>query len=173
MNLNLILSLVALCVLASGQTTGDRSSVYKSPDRKLRAVVITGATGESQIDIQASPGRVLLRRDERSNDGSHGHGIVQAAWTSDSQFFIASTSASGGHQPWARSLWVYSRSKNRVFELWKFGITATTDFKLKPPDIVLTTALGCDSDNNPRPIAFRLYQLVSTGRITAAPCPNQ
>ena len=171
--MKLILSLVALCLLAFGQTTGDQSRVYRSPDRKLRAVVVTGATGESQIDIQATPGSVLLRRDERSNDGSHGHGIDQAAWTSDSQFFVASTSASGGHQPWARPLWVYSRAKNRVFELSRFGITATTDFKLKPPDIVLTTAPGCDSENTPRTIAFSLHRLVSTRRIPAAPCSNQ
>src|SRR5260221_727504 len=171
--MRMALALAGFFVLAYGQTTGDRSTVYKSPDRGLRAVVVTGATGESRVDIQAIPGRVLFSRDERSEDGSHGHGIVRAAWTSDSQFFVASTSASGGHQPWARPMWVYSRAKNRVFELSRFGITATTDFKLNPPDIVLTTALGCDSENTPRTIAFSLHRLVSTRRIPAAPCSNQ
>ena len=171
--MKLVLAFVALCPLAYGQTTRDRSRVYKSPDRTLRAIAITGATGESQVDIQTTPGRVLFSRDERSNDGSHGYEIVQAAWTSDSQFFVASTGATGGHQPWARPLWVYSRSLDRVFELSKFGITATSDFKLNPPDIVRTDAQGCDSENTPRTIAFSLHQLVSTGRIPAAPCPNQ
>ena len=171
--MKLVLAFVALCPLAYGQTTRDRSRVYKSPDRTLRAIAITGATGESQVDIQATSGRVLLRRDERSNDGSHGHGIVHAAWTSDSQFFVASTGASGGHQPWARPLWVYSRSKNQVFELSNFGVTATSGFSLKPPDIVRTIALGCDAENTPRTIAFSLNQLVSTGRVPAASCPNQ
>jgi hypothetical protein len=171
--MRLAIALVALSQLVYGQTAGDRSRVYKSPDHKLRAVVVMGKTGETRVDIQAISGRVLFRRDERSEVGEHGHGIVHASWTSDSQFFVASTEASGGHQPWARPLWVYSRSKNQVFELSNFGITATTDFTLKPPDIVRTTALGCDAENTPRTIAFSLHRLVSTGRVPTAPCPNQ
>jgi hypothetical protein len=169
-----VFSLLVVAQSGGGQPVrGDRSRVYKSPDLTMRAVVVTGATGESQVNIQAIPGRVLFSRDERSGDGSHGHGIVHAAWTSDSQFFVASTSASGGHQPWARPLWVYSRSLNRVFELWRLGVSAAAAFKLNPPDIVHTTVLGCDSENAPRPIAFSLHQLALTGRIPAAPCPSQ
>ena len=171
--MRLALALAGFCVLAYGQTTGDRSTMYESPDRRLRAVVVTGTTGETRVDIQAIAGRVLFSRDERSEDGSHGHGIVQAAWTSDSQFFVASTSASGGHQPWARPLWVYSRLKNQIVELSRFGITATTDFMLKPPDIVRTTVLGCNAENTPRTLTFSLHRLVSTGRVPAAPCLNQ
>jgi hypothetical protein len=167
-------AVVALGLLVYAQSVGasDRSRVFESPDRRCRAVVVTGATGESLVEIQTISRHVLFSRDERSEDGSHGQGIVQAAWTSDSQFFVASTSATGGQQPWARPLWVYSRARNQVFELSRLGITATNDFTLKPPDIVRTTVLGCDAENIPRNIAFSLHQLVSTDGVPAAPCPN-
>jgi len=73
----------------------------------------------------------LLIRDETSSDGSHGYGVIQAAWTRASEFFVASTEAAGGHQPWTRPIWIYSRAKNKVFELTRMGATAVSDFTLK------------------------------------------
>jgi hypothetical protein len=157
--------LVALMPI-SAQTT----DVLTSPDRALRAFVMTNAVGESWVEFQALPERVLLRRDDRSKDGEHGSGVVHAAWTSDSQFFVASTAASGGRQPWARPLWVYSRTSNRVIELWKLGMVATGDFTLKPPDIVETT-IHCPNENRDRPYAVSLHSLLSAGRLPASPSP--
>src|SRR5271157_3631376 len=105
---------VALSLLATGSFAGQTTKVFTSPDGALRATITAEATGEAQVEIQASSGRSLLRRDERSTDGTHGHAIAEAAWTSNSQFFVASTKATGGHQPWSRPLWVYSRAKNRI-----------------------------------------------------------
>ena len=165
----MMFAIAALGLLSSAQAIGDRSRVYKSPDRTLQAVVVTDVAGESRIEIQAITGRVLFKQDKRSENGAHGYGIVHAAWTADSRFFVASTEASGGHQPWARPLWAYSRSKNRVFNLGRLGV-ATTDFTLKAPDIVQTTVVGCDAEA--RTFVLSLRRLVLTGREPTAPCPN-
>lgn len=156
--------LLACAIPLSGQTI----VVYTSPDRAVRAIVTTDAAGESQVGFEFSERhRMLLKRDERSQDHEHGHGITHAAWTADSQFFVASTAASGGHQPWARPLWVYSRTGNRVIELWKFGVVATGDFTLKPPDIVETT-VHCPTGD--QPLAFSLHDVMSAGRLPVEPC---
>jgi hypothetical protein len=156
--------LFACAVPLTGQTT----VVHTSPDGAVRAIVTTDAAGESQVQFQAAPQRVLLKRDERSQDHEHGHGIAHAAWTPDSHFCVVSTVATGGHQPWARPMWVYSRAGNRVIELWKLGVVATGDFALKPPDIV-ATKIDCNAKN--RPLAFSLHDLISAGRLPIEPCP--
>lgn len=148
------------------------TKVYSSPDGSLRAIVVTEATGESRVEIQASHEQVLLGRDERSRDGNHGHTIVEAAWTSDSQFFVASTASTGGHQPWARPLWVYSSQKNQIFELWKFGVSATGAFTLKTPDITEVPILGCAGTQS-RILVFSLHRFLATGRVPIAPCPGK
>ena len=118
-------------------------------------------------------GQVLLSRDERSSDGSHGYEVIEAAWTSDSQFFVATTESNGGHQPWARPLWVYSRSKNHIFELWKFGVSATGIFTLKTPDITEVPILGCAGGGQSRILVFSLHRFLLTGRLPIAPCPGR
>jgi hypothetical protein len=143
--------------------------VQVSPDHALQAVVTTNATGETQVEVRTSQGRVLLTRDDRSEDGEHGGSIVHAAWTSDSQFFVASMMAAGGHQPWARPLWVYSRARNRGIELSNLGVNATGDFTLRPPDIVETTVL-CAAGSQDRHYSFSLRRLLSTVRLQKAPC---
>lgn len=149
------------------------TKAYTSPDGALRAIVVTKATGESRVEFQASAGQVLLSRDERSSDGSHGYEVIEAAWTSDSQFFVATTESNGGHQPWARPLWVYSRSKNHIFELWKFGVSATGIFTLKTPDITEVPILGCAGGGQSRILVFSLHRFLLTGRLPIAPCPGR
>jgi hypothetical protein len=95
-----------ISLLVTALWAEQRTKVYTSPDGILRAVVATEASGEDVVEFKSLPERVILRRDERSSDGEHGDGIVKAAWPPDSQFFIASIDATGGHQPWARPLWV-------------------------------------------------------------------
>ncbi len=148
---------------------GQSTTVHTSPDRALRAVITNNATGESLTEVHDVPERVLLSRDERSADGTHGGRVDHAAWTADSQFIVVSTSASGGHQPWARPIWFYSRRKNRIFELSKLGAAAASDFTLKPPDIV-ETATTCFDGGKSRRIIIRLRSVESTGRLPFAPC---
>ena len=107
-----------------------------SPDGARRAVVETDANGESHTRIEDAKGRVRLTRDDRSKDGSHGYAVVHAAWTADSRFFVAGLESSGGHQPWAHPIWIYSRAANRVFELARLGMAPVSDFQLRPPDIL-------------------------------------
>jgi hypothetical protein len=164
--------LVAVLAIVAPSFFGQTTTVYTSPDRALRAVITNNPTGESLTEIRAGPERALLSRDERSADRSHGGRVDHAAWTADSQFFVASTSASGGHQPWARPIWFYSRAKNRVFELSKIGASAIGDFTLKPPDIVETT-IACFGGGESRGITISLRRVESTGRLPVAPCSGQ
>jgi hypothetical protein len=158
-----------LLFVAGALLPAQSAKVYASPDRALRAVVTTNATAESQVEIQTPAHRVLLRRDDRSKDGEHGSGIGHAAWTADSQFFVASTEASGGHQPWARPIWVYSRATNAIVDLSKLGVAATVDFQLRPPDIIAAT-VNCPAGN--RPLTLSLRRLVSDGGVQKRACPD-
>jgi hypothetical protein len=63
--------------------------------------------------------------------GNTGEHVAHAAWTPDSQFFVASTVDESVKQPWAHPIWVYSRAGNRIFALWNFGAIALADFSLK------------------------------------------
>jgi hypothetical protein len=163
-------------LLAAASPAQKTTTVYTSPDGALEAVVVTESTGESWIDFQTvSLKRILLSRDERSKDGEHGHGIVKAAWTSDSQFFIASTEGTGGHQPWALPLWMYSRSLNRVFELWRFGAAATDVFKLGAGTTIQVRILGCrGGDKSPdQTLVFNPHRFLATGGLPAPACPKR
>ena len=168
--LHLALVLLAVTVPSPAQTT----KVFTSPDRALRAVVWTSSAYESRVQIQGPSRRVLLTRDETSSDGSHGQGVLHAAWTADSQFFVAGTESTGGHQPWARPIWVYSRAKNRVFDLGEMGAVSVDDFTLKPPDVVEMKVLDCEhvigGDPQTRSLSVSLHQVVSTERVPNAPC---
>ena len=168
--LHVALALLVVTVLSPAQTT----KVFTSPDRALRAVVWTNPAGESRVQIEGPSRRVLLTRDETSDDGSHGQGVEQAVWTADSQFFVAGTESIGGHQPWARPIWVYSRAKNRVFDLGEMGAVSVAGFTLKPPDVIEMKILDSENviggDPQTRSLFVSLHQLVSTERVPNAPC---
>ena len=157
-----------LLLLAALAAAADSQKVERSPDRQLGAVVTENASGETLVEFRTAAGRVLLRRDERSSDGQHGQGIVHSGWTADSQWFVASTESSGGHQPWARPLWAYSRARNQVFELDRFGVVAVDAFRLAPPDTVRVPTV-CPPGEQRRPVTFRLAELLS-GSLPN-PCP--
>ncbi len=159
-----------LLLVAVTPLTGQITKVYVSSDHVLRAVLTNSQTGESLVQIRNSQGQVLASREYRSEDGEHGGRIAHVAWTADSQFFVASIVASGGHQPWARPLWVYSRASDRAIELSNLGVDATGDFTLKAPDIVVTTEQCSGGD---RPLHFSLHRLMQAGRLPGSPCPSR
>ena len=165
--LHVALALLVVTALSPAQTT----KVFTSPDGDLRAVVWTSPAYESRVQIQGPSRHVRLTRDETSSDGSHGQGVLHAAWTADSQFFVAGTESTGGHQPWARPIWVYSRAKNRVFGLGEMGAVSVDDFTLKLPDVVEMKVLDCRNLDKPWSLIVRLHQVVSTERVPNAPCP--
>jgi hypothetical protein len=89
----------------------------------------------------------------------------------DSQFFVAGTVSSGGHQPWASPIWVYSRESNQIRNLAKMGATAVTDFVLKPPDVIRTGVLDCEHGRGElasRPLVISLHQVMATPIAKAA-----
>jgi hypothetical protein len=99
--------------------------------------------------------------------------MAHATWTADSQFFVAGVDASGGHQPWAHPIWVYSRVANEFLELAKFGATAVADFTLGSPDILQVKILECKDRggvSSPHAAAIRLHELVITRRLPASLC---
>lgn len=143
------------------------AALVVSPDGSLRARISTDDHGESRVRIEeALSGRVLLARDDTSPDGGHGYACVRGAWTPDSNFFVAGLASSGGHQPWAHPVWIYSRAANRVVELWSVGITPTEPYRLRSPDILVTRA-------GARRISVSLGELLCARRRIACPAPQR
>lgn len=141
---------------------------HVSPDQALRARIHTDSHGESSVRIEDTrKGGILLVRDDTSSDGAHGYGVVRGAWTPDSQFFVAALESSGGHQPWAHPLWVYSRASNHVVELSAMGLTVVSNFQLRAPDILRTRVLGPEGNGRKsgRSVAVSLRTLLATGRL--------
>jgi hypothetical protein len=136
---------------------------YWSPDHTLKVLL------QPRIEFQTNSGRILLTRDDPS------HVITHAAWTPDSQFFVASTESSAGHQPWAHPIWIYSRAKNQIMELSTLGATAVAGFTLKSPDILETKVLDCKRGKpgnlTSRALTINLHDLASNGRLPDPPCP--
>ena len=124
---------------------------------------------QTGIHFQTRQGRTLLTHEDPS------HILAQAAWTPDSQFFIAGTQNSDGHQPWSHPIWIYSRTKNTILNLSALGATAIADFTLKSPDLLQVEALDCKGANTgavpSRPLAMHLHDLIATGRLPDPPCP--
>ena len=115
---------------------------YRSPDGSLEASVIThereNGSGESVVVIKNRKDKTLSTRNHTSPDGQHGHGVESAAWSGDSQFFIYSTSSSGGHQAGRFPIFFYSRRDGRTRPLEEYvGAIVSPQFQLYMPDIVV------------------------------------
>src|SRR2546430_1779949 len=95
--------------------------IYPSPDGALRALVFPVDVSlyatpdmESRVVIRTSKGDTLTSKDYSSPRGANGYYVFNAKWSPDSQFFVYSTSSSGGHSPWSFPMMVYSRQQNRI-----------------------------------------------------------
>jgi len=80
--------------------------IYPSPDGALRALVFPVDVSlyatpdmESRVVIRTSKGDTLTSKDYSSPRGTNGYYVFDAKWSPDSQFFVYSTSSSGGHSP--------------------------------------------------------------------------
>ena len=143
-------------------------SEYKAPDGNRVALVVpvskTRGTWrmESIVEIRMANGALLCTRDFSSSDGQHGEAVAKAAWTADSQFFVFSTSLTGGHQPWHFPTYFYSRRLNEIRSLDALvGPILTPEFKLLSPDLIKTQTWQKPGDLTPRPLAVRLNELQS------------
>src|SRR5437660_4623714 len=84
---------------------------YPSARGARAKVMAVGKSGESRIEIRLSNGKLVRWRSFASPDGEHGKVVGHAEWTADAQFFVFSTSNTGGHQPWSWTTYIYSRRK--------------------------------------------------------------
>ncbi len=114
---------------------------YQSPDGKYIAIVIPlpkapYGSGESKIEIH-SKDAIVTSATYSSEDGEHGFGVEQAAWSPDSKFFVYSMSSSGGHQAWHFPTYFVSVSdlKSRYLDDYVGSITQP-EFTFTPPDII-------------------------------------
>jgi len=135
-----------------------------SPDHAVEALA-----SQTRISFETNNGRTLLTHEDASRI------VVHAAWTADSQFFIAGTQDSEGHQPWAHPIWIYSRTKNQILDLSTLGATAIADFTLKSPGVLQFKALDCKRSKtaalSSRTLAIDLHHLIATGGLPDPPCP--
>jgi len=122
-------------------TAGSRS--YRSPDGSLVAnVVAANKSHESRVEIRQKDGTLLAAEDYSSPDGEHGRAVCHAGWTPDSQFFVFSAQNTGGHAPWARPTFFYSRKLNKVIGLDKLiGAVTECAFVVGAPDWLETKTI--------------------------------
>lgn len=133
---------ILVALSAQCQQRSTKREAYKSPDGSLIAVVKfvhqPEATSESEVLLQTPSGKVLARRDYRSEDGEHGFGVAKAQWTPDSQFFVYSLDSSGGHQAWHSPVQYFSRKSGRFLSLDDAlkDAVMNSQFSVEPPDKV-------------------------------------
>ena len=160
-------------LLVSSMTVLAQSTIYESPDKSLKAIIIPAGmkgyeTYESRIEVHTSGGRLLRRRSFASSDQNHGEGVGHAEWSSDGQFFVFNTSSSGGHQPWHFATYYYSIRNNRFHSLDRVIGPISSDFKLEGPNTVVMSRLVPDKGQEEVKIALR--SLLS---LDLRPAPNK
>lgn len=145
MNISLLITVLALAfipnpILAYSQTV----LTFPSPDGAMLARVTTVSRKclESRVEIRRRGGPSILRICYGSPDCEHGMSIVGGAWTPDSMFFVFNAGMSGGHQPWHRPIYFYSRKDNKIHSLDSLvGPIVAPEFELTAPHFVATRVL--------------------------------
>jgi len=125
-------------------TKAPSPSIYLSPDHALIAKIIWVPDAdheifESRVRILSKSDKVLCVKDLTSSDHNHGGVVNYAAWSPDSQFFVATYNSSGGHQPYAWDALCYRRGVNKFSELGDYiGQGGFSDgvFFFQAPDII-------------------------------------
>ena len=115
---------------------------HQSPNNQLMARVMSHANSqESILDIITTENAsIISHNDYTSANGTNGGVIEQAKWTPDSQFFIFTTSSSGGHSPWQSLSYFYSVRDKKMYSFSDFfPAIASTDFTVASPDLITIT----------------------------------
>ena len=139
-----------------------QDKVYHAPDGGVRAVITAvGKKGsaENRIEIRHAKGTLLQRKSFASAGGAHGVSINQAAWTTDGNYFVFNTESAGGHQPWHKTTYFYSRRANRFYCLDDFIGPVTSDFELTEQHTIKTTRFNFSINQEKEPITVRLSKL--------------
>jgi hypothetical protein len=113
---------------------------YLSPDGRYRAFVsaLGGIrSGESMVVIKTKEGITIFSKSYGSEDGEHGYGVVQAAWTPNSTFFVYSLASSGGHSPWHTPIHYISVRDLKIRSLDDYiGAVTQPQFEVRAPDTI-------------------------------------
>jgi hypothetical protein len=159
---------VLTCSIFSQTKITPTSKQYSSPDGG-RAVVVPVDKNqgfesyESRVDFYSKDGSTLCSADFSSGDGTHGYGVVKAAWTPDGRYFVLSLQSSGGHSVMETPTFFYSSSAREVCSLDDYvegNSIKSPDFHLGAPNTVEVTTnlkahirVSLDSllKNSPRP----------------------
>jgi hypothetical protein len=158
------LVLTTMILMLGSVRVRTQSSFFPSTGGALTAKVIpAGKKGfenrESRIEIRRASGRLIRQRSFASTDGNHGGSIDHAAWTEDGEFFVFNTLSSGGHQPWNRATYFYSRVQNRFYWLDSFIGPVTSDFTLKERSTIVTTRFDFATNTEKDRVTVRLARL--------------
>lgn len=148
-----------------------KAQTFKSPDGLLTASVFpvnpilhASPDMESRVDILASDAHALASKDYASPRGTDGYHVVQAKWTSDSQFFVFTISSSSGHSPWSFLMAVYSRERNTFFkfsDMIQCNPTISASFKLKHDHTVIATTWRNGNFEKPMSVTVNLKDAVT------------
>jgi len=122
---------------------------YTAPDGGAYVMVVPvskeagRAEYESRIEFHSNDGKISCALDYSSEDSEHGYGVVKAAWTPDSRYFVYSLASSGGHQAWHAPTQFLNREDGKVRTLddyFESGIS-DADFQVVAPHTVETEVL--------------------------------
>ena len=159
-----LVTLFAWPWLAVAQDFG--RTTYLSPDARLRAVVSPVRLNprgfhEHRVLILSTAGRRVAAESMGSADGEHGRGVLRAAWTPDSRFFVFSTASSGGHSSWHCATYAFVRSRRRIFYLDDLagGPISRADFQVYPPDRLVSARISGDPAVESLPVDVYLSAL--------------
>jgi hypothetical protein len=158
------LSVVVL--LAGSHWAEAKTTVYSSPDKSLRAVILPACKKgtENHIEIRSAFGKTLRWKSFASYDCEHGMGVNHAEWTADSLFFVFNVDSSGGHQPWHRGIYFYNRSENRFYSLDDYIGPVTSDFTIEGRSVVKTTRFNFEAKNDKESVRVNLGKLMARVR---------
>jgi hypothetical protein len=88
-----------------------------SPDGALSARITRSGRstcGESRVEIFLADGHLLSVADYTSSDGQGGEGVIQLAWSPDSQYLVYSLSQPANRPSGRYTLAIYARKHNKV-----------------------------------------------------------
>jgi hypothetical protein len=119
-----------------------------SPDGALVAHVTRtgrGGCGESRVEILEADGHLRADADYTSGDGEHGEGVVLAAWSPDSRFFVYSLADAGDSAAVKYRIDFYRRDSNKVRPITVVApdvVVAQPAFKFGEGDTIEVSARG-------------------------------
>jgi hypothetical protein len=165
--------IVTLMWLAVGlvpiPTRAGGASAVVSPDGELRATVTQAGSYEHEhaIRVEDAAGHRIWSWSFGSADGNHGLTIEVVRWSPDSGFLVFNGTDSGGHSPWRKPTYFWSRRTKALYDVDSDScvgpVAPSVQFVINAPDtlVVRTVVLPLRPEGADRTqlVARRLSQL--------------